>query len=40
MCLIASALGVGPKCERVFSFDLIVYNDAIEFGFEFCDVLK
>ena len=33
---IASVLKVGPKIENIFGFDLICYDDSIEFAMEFC----
>ena len=33
---IASALGIGPCIENIFGYDIICYNDRIEFAMEHC----
>lgn len=33
---IASILGVGPKLNNMFGFDLVVYDECIEFCMEEC----
>jgi hypothetical protein len=35
--LVASSLGIGPKMEKNLGFDLIVYQDCIEFCMEYCE---
>ena len=35
---IAAALGFGPKTENIFGYDLVCYNDRIEFAMELCEM--
>ena len=37
---IASILGVGPKLNNLFGFDLLVYDECIEFCMEECTLLN
>ena len=33
---VAAVLGFGPQMERIFGYDLVCYNDRIEFAMELC----
>ena len=33
---IAAVLGLGPLMENIFGYDLVCYNDRIEFAMELC----
>ena len=35
---IAAALGFGPRMENIFGYDLVCYNDRIEFAMELCEM--
>lgn len=37
---IASILGVGPKMNNIFGFDLVAYDECIEFCMEECTMLE
>ena len=34
---IASVLGVGPRITNIFGYDIVCYNNALEFGMEYCE---
>ncbi len=35
-----SALEIGPKLVKKFNFDILVYDNCIEFSMEFCETKK
>lgn len=37
---ISSILGVGPKMNNIFGFDMVVYDECIEFCMEECTMLE
>ena len=35
---IGAVLGFGPEMDNIFGYDLVCYNDRIEFAMELCEM--